>query len=644
MRERAAIIATLALLLPFAPRAAAQGTTLERIAAQTPAPLATPVAAAPPLSATPGATPDPDARVWEARSAGIKQSVVSAIAASPADPRQLVAGTSRGFVYQSSDGGRTWTQTLRIARERGDDATAAATGGDTGNDTTDEQDAELEDLRQQTIDDLVEELTPLVGADEAERTAEDEADQVVEERQAEMQEENRATQDAGAADDSAGPPARSAAIRYVAWDPTFPGLVYVATRNGVWRSPDGGSSWVQLPVGTGDEDRDAIVVAPSCGNPDRILVGTGSGLLVTADGGLSWSRATGEVANLEVRAIAIDPDHRNLVAVGTPDGAFLSADGGDTFRRIYASSGDAGDVRALAFGPGEGADLYEGTANGVWLITPDGATPLGVSDFRAPSIRAIVAPAGDASRVYVATGRGVYESRDAGKTFQEVYRGLDSNDALALAEDFSSVDGLFAATTLGVYRLVPESLAAAMAAPRISGPNSAELVRAAAHYARLDGPQLQKIRRDANLSPWLPVVRGEYRWNWADDRTAQFVDVYDLQGTLIAIDPAGDTAAWNHNTQVTLTFTWSFDELVGGSRKQRLLQQVSQVTRERNRLLAKVARLARERKDTAARLAAGVADDAERTSLALRLQELEAYLDAATGGAISHRSTGGTTR
>ena len=36
------------------------------------------------------------------------------------------------------------------------------------------------------------------------------------------------------------------------------------------------------------------------GSPDRILVGTGNGLLVTADGGVSWARATGEIANLEI--------------------------------------------------------------------------------------------------------------------------------------------------------------------------------------------------------------------------------------------------------------------------------------------------------------------------------------------------------
>lgn len=611
---------------------------LPGVAFAQPRPTPVPTPASPATTSAPAPAGDEDFRIWDKRSSGIRESAVSAVAASPSDPKMIVAGTARGVVYTSNDGGRSWNETLRVVRTRTNAATEeidAATGGDTGTDLTDEQQQELDELRQQTIDEQVDELTEEVGEEEAQRLAEEAADEAVAQRTAEMQEENQSQRASSETDDANGPPARNAAIRSLAWDPTFPGLVYAATRDGVWRSGDGGLTWAQIPVGAGDEDRDAIVVGPSAGSPDRILVGTGSGLLVTQDGGISWARTTGEIANLEIRDIAVDPAARNVVAVGTPNGAFLSIDGGDSFRRVYSNTGESADVRTLAFDPGAGSNLYEGTANGLFLITPDGSVPIGVGSFRSSTMRSIVAPSGSTGHLYVDTARGVYESRDGGKNFDELYRGLETGDVVTLAEDYSSPEGLFAATSLGVYRLVPQSAAIAVAPVRLSGPGPAELVLAAARYARVDGERVARLAHDARIAPWLPQVQVQARYRWDDDVDRKFSDVFDSQGTLIAVDPNGDNAAWNQNAQVTVQLTWNFDELISSTTKQRLHQELSILGRTRTRVLSKVARLARERREVAGRLAAGVADSGERASLELRLQEIEAYLDAATGGALS---------
>ena len=633
-------VRALAFVVALAPAvASAQGATLEKIAGQPAAP-----ASPSPSPAAPGESSADDSRVWEIRATGIREPIVSALAMSPADSRTILAATSRGVIYRSTDGGRTWNDVLRVRRARaGRDsadptsATASASGASS------EADTAIEEFRQQTFDDLVEELTPQVGEDEAIRQAQDLADQAVEDKRQEIvaaaNDEQADSARANTEDEDANaPPARRAIVRQISWDPTFPGLVYAATVDGIWRSGDGGESWVQLAVGVGDEERDAICIAPSAGSPDRILVGTASGLLVTDDGGLNWARAQGDIAAIEIRALAIDPDRRATIAVGTITGAFLSIDGGETFRRVYAAAGEAADVRALAFAPGESANLYEGTANGLFLVTPDDARPIGVGQFRSPAIRSIVAPAGDPERLYVGTSKGVYESRDAGKTFVELFRGLSSPDAFVVGEDYAGPDGLIAGTTLGLFRLVPERLATAPSASKVGGPSFSDLLRAAAKYGRFDSDRVAGWKHDARWAALLPKVNAQYRTSAATDRHGGFTEARDLNGTLIGRDPASDSYPYTRNDLFVVTFTWQFDQLLAGQSLHRIMQEVAQIGRLRNQKLSKVARLARERKDVASRLAAGIEDADDRTSLQLRLQELDAYLDAATGGFMSNSS------
>src|SRR5205814_5935122 len=107
-------------------------------------------------------------------------------------------------------------------------------------------------------------------------------------------------------------------------------------------------------------------------------------------------------------------------------------------------------------------------------------------------------------------------------------------------EDLSSADGLLAATTLGVYRLVPERAGIAMAPAKLTGPTLAELVRQASRYSLYDGERQRRWQRAAKISAWLPIVRGEYRYQWDDNHGGGYDEVRDANGVLIALDPTGD--------------------------------------------------------------------------------------------------------
>ncbi len=70
-------------------------------------------------------------------------------------------------------------------------------------------------------------------------------------------------------------------------DPTNPRLMYVAMRDGLFRSTDGGESW--KPVGKGLRDMAVVVVNPK--RPAEVYAATTDGMIYrSADGGTTWER------------------------------------------------------------------------------------------------------------------------------------------------------------------------------------------------------------------------------------------------------------------------------------------------------------------------------------------------------------------
>ena len=614
-----------------------------------PAALAQPKPAPAPsvIPTPPGGVPetaplDADDRIWTPASNGLRESRVTAIAANPAQPQSVIAATTRGAVYRSTDGGRSWSPSLRVPdRGRGD----TAGGGEDSRDAaerqsdpdglSDEELAELEELREETFQNVFDELTEVVGPEEAERIAEEEADTAVDERREELVEQAAEESAGGAGEEGEeAPPSRNAAVRQVVWDPAFPGLVYLATHDGVWRSGDSGGTWVQLSTGVGPGERDVTSVAPSAGDPDRILLGTGGGVRISDDGGLTWSDAAGEPGSTEVRVLAVDPENRSVIAAGTIAGGFVSTDGGRSWRKVWSGVGASGDVRTLAFRRGDETGLFVGTGDGLHLVTPEGSRAIGIAQFSSSVIRAGVAPRGDTSHVYVATSRSVHESLDGGRTFAELYRGLSTPNVLMLAEEHSNPDSVWAATALGVFRLLPEG-ALATVTGKVGGPSLSEMVRAAERYDYLDRDRLAGWQRDARIAKFIPRVTFFWRRGWDDDVETDVTEIRNGAGDVIGHERIPSLYDNDRNEQWYLTLTWRFDQVLQGTDRSRMVALSRTLTAQRSRKLAEVIRLARERRDVAGRLAATPPDSQERVALEVRFQELTGYLDGATGGALS---------
>ncbi len=245
--------------------------------------------------------------------------------------------------------------------------------------------------------------------------------------------------------------------------PSRPGLFYAGYVNGgLWKTTDYGRVWTPLFDDQPTGSIGAVAVAPS--DPDVIYVGsgegmqrpdltTGDGIYRSRDGGNTWVHL-GLRDGQQIPQIQVDPRDPNrlwVAVLGHPYGAneergvFRSTDGGDTFVRVlyHGPTIGAADVTLdpvnpdivyavlweSQHGPWENA-VFSGPGSGLFKSTDGGTTwrqigaglPTGAEGLGRIGIG--IAPSLP-SRIYAIVGSprergGMYRSDDAGATFRRV--------------------------------------------------------------------------------------------------------------------------------------------------------------------------------------------------------------------------------
>jgi photosystem II stability/assembly factor-like uncharacterized protein len=232
-----------------------------------------------------------------------------------------------------------------------------------------------------------------------------------------------------------------------------------SVNGGVWETRDAGRTWQPIfdaqPIGT----IGALAVAPS--DPRVLYVGTGeadmrsdiaqgNGVYRSADGGRTWVHV-GLDDTQQIGRILVHPADANLVyvaALGHPygpneeRGVFRSSDGGRTWEKVLYRDADAGAID-LAFEPGDPRVVYaalwqtrrtpwsvyppsNGPGSGLYRSTDGGDTWSRIDGNGLPAehgrIGLAVAPT-EPKRVYAmvdAEQGGLYRSDDGGARWERV--------------------------------------------------------------------------------------------------------------------------------------------------------------------------------------------------------------------------------
>jgi BNR/Asp-box repeat len=194
---------------------------------------------------------------------------------------------------------------------------------------------------------------------------------------------------------------------------------------GLIRSKDGGKTWEKLGL-EGETDFHLLAAgwntnAICVWNPEPSSRLKSPGLHCTVNDGFSWKRATADGLAGKPQALAVHPDDRNLVAVATSQGLYLSRDAGQRFERI------AGNGQGLAaFFDLDGAHLWYGAFGGrptLSRLSLKDRVPISVPLPALTDDAVAYIAQNPARRLEYAIAtfeRSVYLSKDGGKTWSQI--------------------------------------------------------------------------------------------------------------------------------------------------------------------------------------------------------------------------------
>ena len=184
-------------------------------------------------------------------------------------------------------------------------------------------------------------------------------------------------------------------------DPANPGVLYAGSHSGVFRSADGGSTWTAASGGLPSGADVTALVAPAPGILYAALT-RGGKVFRSTDGGDHWQRMSRGIASASLTAFAAGPNPAVLYVAanaGTSGSGslFRTADGGAHWQR--ADSGLPADLQALVVNPrslalfagsriagvfrsGDGATTWRAASHGLRAVAADSV----VADPKRPAI------------------------------------------------------------------------------------------------------------------------------------------------------------------------------------------------------------------------------------------------------------------
>ncbi len=231
----------------------------------------------------------------------------------------------------------------------------------------------------------------------------------------------------------------------IVFEPKNPETIYLITQgDGMYRSEDSGDIWGQLGNENNGLHPNATIfdIAIEETNRDKVYItvsqGTRGQVLKSIDRASHFEEIY--VAAVEgelVHAVAIDRHNPHTIYTGTSSGLLLeSSDQGDSWRTVEEFSSGVLDI---ILNPQDTLQLYVIRAGGfvsksvdkgvswVDLDLPSAPTPTGPPEINffptrggSGSFTSFSLNPASPSHVFVVSGAGIFESSDAGETFEEI--------------------------------------------------------------------------------------------------------------------------------------------------------------------------------------------------------------------------------
>lgn len=250
-------------------------------------------------------------------------------------------------------------------------------------------------------------------------------------------------------------------IESIAIDPKDPNIIYAGTWHLPWKTVDGGAHWQNIKQGIiDDSDVFSIVIDPT--NPSIVFASACSGIYKSMNagllfkGGVTINKGQGIPASARrTRKLKLDPVHPTTVYAGTTQGLYKSTDGGSTWVRM---TGDDVIVNDVYVDPNQPQHILLATDRGGVLRSEDSGVSFQPSNdgFTLRQVVAFAADQRDPAQLYVGVVNdkevgGVFASSDGGVKWRQTSSGLGGRDIYSLT--MTPDDTLLAGTSHGVFRM-----------------------------------------------------------------------------------------------------------------------------------------------------------------------------------------------
>jgi len=258
---------------------------------------------------------------------------------------------------------------------------------------------------------------------------------------------------------------QSATVVEVALHPTNANIIYIATNDYIYKTRDGGIHWENMSAGMTHSRVIALAIDPLFSA--NILAGTkGDAVYKSYDGGQRWvSRRTGlhdVTISSVVHQVVFAPGSSSHVFVATSLGVFESQDGGESWSKRMEGMKEVLMVISLAIDPRQPQTLYAGTSGGVYKSV-DGAqtwekrntglvAPEVLKSSRSLGVTRIKVDPFNPDRVYTATLEGLFQTTNAGASWNRIGKSLPDIMLSELLLDPQQAGVLYVAHRKGVSR------------------------------------------------------------------------------------------------------------------------------------------------------------------------------------------------
>lgn len=236
----------------------------------------------------------------------------------------------------------------------------------------------------------------------------------------------------------------------------------------LYRSDNGGDTWLRLGPAPGQGPQAAMLVLPGADGQDVIVISTRTRAQRSIDGGASWAPGgewpggaenSGDYQTDPVSALYGDSSAPERLFAQADNGDLWATDNGGLSWRVLMPGAP---VNALTIAPYFGIRLWAATRAGLMLSSDNGDSwrPLSLPDAAGSAGGQVVALRNDprvSEALYIAMKDGkVYGTADNGMSWVSL-GALGTARITALAIDQDTRDVLFAATDDGIWthRLVP---------------------------------------------------------------------------------------------------------------------------------------------------------------------------------------------